>query len=280
MWAHRPWLGRFLPSSAPGHELEAYSRLLNAVEGNTTFYASPQPTIVARWVSQTNPGFRFVFKVPREITHVQRLRDIDRHLNAFLTLMEPLIERTGAVAFQLPPSFAPVDLPVLEAVLANVSTAWRWAVEVRHPAFFDGPDRVALDAVLARHGTERVLLDSRTLFARPPRTEAGRDAWAQKPRLPTLAEPITDRPIVRFIGSDHPDLTEAGLQQWHEVVAGWLHEGRSPTVFVHTPDNDDVPALARGFHAAVALIAPGLSLLDDPLPVDDAEQGSLFDVDD
>ena len=51
-WAHRPWVGRFLPADTrPGTELYAYSRRVNAVEGNTTFYASPQPARVVPSVS-------------------------------------------------------------------------------------------------------------------------------------------------------------------------------------------------------------------------------------
>jgi hypothetical protein len=34
-------------------------------------------------------------------------------------------------------------------------------------------------------------------------------------------------------------------------VAGWLAEGRSPTVFIHTPDNDEALRLARQFHDEV-----------------------------
>ncbi len=38
IWAQRSWVGRFLPAdTATGSELHAYSRLLNAVEGNATF---------------------------------------------------------------------------------------------------------------------------------------------------------------------------------------------------------------------------------------------------
>ena len=41
MWANRAWVGRYLPrETRTGTELGPYSRLLNAVEGNTTFYAS------------------------------------------------------------------------------------------------------------------------------------------------------------------------------------------------------------------------------------------------
>ncbi len=278
MWAHRPWVGRSLPTdTVSGRELHAYSRLLNAVEGNTTFYASPTPASVRRWADQADPGFRFVFKVPRTITHDRRLRDVDHLLTPFLTLLEPLAPVIGALTFQLPASFAPIDLPVLDSLLGQLPRdPWRWSVELRHPAFFEFPDRDIADALLGRHSVERVLLDSRPLYARPPMSEAGRQTWGKKPRIPALTDAITDEPIVRIIGSDHPDVTMAGLRDWHPIVADWLRDGRYPTVFVHTPDNLDAPDLARGFHDAVRQLVPNLAPLPDPLPVGTAEQGSLF----
>lgn len=254
----------------------SYSRLLNAVEGNTTFYALPAPATVQRWAEQAHPGFEFVFKVPQTITHQHRLREVDALLGEFLRLLEPVHHLTGAVTLQLPASFAPVDLGVLDAALRVLPAGWRWAVEVRHRGFFEGPGRAALDRLLARRGVERVLLDSRALFARPPLTEAGREAWERKPRIPALTEALTDRPVVRFIGSDHADLTGSGLVEWQPIVAAWLEEGRTPTFFVHTPDNLDAPALARSFHAEVGLLVPGLRELPEPDPVEDFEQESLF----
>ncbi len=277
MWAHRPWAGRFLPAdTSSGRELHPYSRFVNAVEGNTTFYASPAPSTVARWAHQAHPDFRFVFKVPRHITHELRLRNADADLAEFVDLMAPLGDLIGGMTLQLPASFAPVDLGVLESQISRLPSGIRWSVEVRHGAFFEGPPRLALDRMLARHGVERVLLDSRTLFRQPPLTEAGREVYGRKPRVPALTEPTTDCPIVRFIGSDDRELTAAGLQEWWPIVAGWVAEGRTPTFFVHTPDNADSPGLARAFHAEIGLLVPGLAPLPDPLPLLEADQGSLF----
>ena len=277
-WAHRPWVGRFLPADTrPGSELQAYSRCVNAVEGNTTFYALPQPATVAKWASQALPGFRFIFKVPQTITHHQRLRDIDDEMRAFLDLVEPLHSVVGALTLQLPASFGPADLGALDAVMRRLSSHWRWSVELRHPAFFEGSARDTVDRRLAHHGVERVLLDSRPLFGRPPLTDLGRQAWSRKPRIPALAEPLTDQPIVRLIGSDHADLTLEGLQRWIPIVAGWVRAGRSPTFFVHTPDNHDTLGLAMDFHAAIAAQVPGLAPLPQPA-ADTAEpdQPTLF----
>lgn len=277
MWAHRPWAGRFLPATTPsGRELHPYSRLVNAVEGNTTFYASPARSTVVKWAEQAHPDFRFVFKVPRTITHELRLRDADAEIAAFVELMSPLGDLIGGMTLQLPASFAPVDLGVLESQIRRLPSGIAWSVEVRHPAFFAGPTRLALDRMLARNEVERVLLDSRTLFRQPPRTDAGRETWSRKPRVPALTEALTDRPVVRFIGSDDPALTAEGLHEWHPIVAAWLAEGRTPTFFVHTPDNADSPGLARAFHAEVGLLVPELAPLPEPLPIEQAEQGSLF----
>ena len=250
--------------------------MVNAVEGNTTFYATPAPATVAKWAEQAHPDFRFVFKVPQRITHELRLRDTEADVAAFVAAIEPLHAQVAALTLQLPASFAPVDLGVLDGVLQSLPSGWRWSVEVRHWAFFEGPARFALDRMLARQGAERVLLDSRSLFARLPLSESGRDAWEKKPRVPALADAITDRPIVRFIGSDHDDLTASGLEQWQPIVADWLHDGRTPTFFVHTPDNVESPGLARAFHADVARAVPELGPLPEPLPVDATVQESLF----
>ncbi|HQZ34499.1 MAG TPA: DUF72 domain-containing protein [Ilumatobacteraceae bacterium] len=277
MWAQRAWVGRFLPVDTPsGRELHAYCRLLNAVEGNTTFYATPTPEIVARWRDQALPGFRFVFKVPKHITHDRRLRGIATELTAFCQLMEPLGELVGGFTLQLPASFGPEDLGALEWALRQRSTAWRWSVEVRHAAFFTGVGRASLDAMLGRYSVERVLLDTESLFSHPPITDAGREEWEQKPRVPALHEPLTDHPIVRFIGTDDAEVTAAGIAHWQPIVADWLRDGRTPTVFLHTPDNSGTPALALAFHSALAGMVDDLDQLPTPLPLLDHEQISLF----
>src|SRR4029077_3924472 len=76
MWSYPPWQGRFLPRSlSPRERLSAYATWCNAVEGNTTFYATPARDTVKSWAEQTMADFRFVLKLPRPITHERRLSD-------------------------------------------------------------------------------------------------------------------------------------------------------------------------------------------------------------
>jgi uncharacterized protein YecE (DUF72 family) len=85
MWTHKSWQGRFLAHPLPSHErLRSYASWCNAVEGNTTFYATPARDTVASWARQTDPDFRFVIKFPKLITHERRLTDVDEELRVFL----------------------------------------------------------------------------------------------------------------------------------------------------------------------------------------------------
>ena len=262
MWTHRAWQPRSVPAA---DRLRYYAARCNAVEGNTTFYATPARETVAAWAGQTDPEFRFVVKLPRLITHERRLADTDEPLRLFLDAIEPLGPRTHALWIQLPGSFAPADVPALDRFLRRRSTAHRWAVEVRHPAFFADPYATRrLEKTLAAAGAEWVPFDTTAFYRRPPTSDAERAAWSKKPRVALRSHALTDRPIVRYLGRDAVAETVAGWQPWLAVVAGWLREGRSPTFFVHTPDDADALMLARRFHADVRARVPALEPLPEP----------------
>ena len=276
MWTHKAWPGQEIPATTPaGGELVAYSRVLNAVEGNTTFYATPRPETVRRWAEAVPSNFRFMFKLPKVITHDRRLRHVDVDVTDFLRAMEPLHPLMDPISIQLPASFGPADLDVLEAFVRGLSSSLPWAVEVRDPAFFDGADvERTLNGLLAGHGVDRITLDSRALFEGPCNTAAEQDAFDSKPRLPVRATATGDRPVVRFIGQTEAEPNPAFWAPWVDTCVRWLADGRRPVVFIHTPDNVVAPSLCRRFHAEVSDRVADLAPLPDP-PL--AQEPSLFD---
>lgn len=258
-------LPRSLPASG---RLRAYAGWCNAVEGNTTFYAIPARDTVATWAQQTSPDFRFVVKLPKVVTHERRLAGVETQMRAFLDAIEPLGERAVLWA-QMPGSFGPADVDALGRFLRRLPADRRRAVEVRHPGFFtDAGSTALLERVLADADAEWAPFDTTVFFQSPPVSAAERDTWGRKPRLPRRTRALTDRPIVRYLGRDSVEETVNGWRPWTVVVAGWLREGRSPTVFVHTPDNNDALVLARRFHDEVRALAPGLDPLPEPEPVE------------
>jgi uncharacterized protein YecE (DUF72 family) len=268
MWSYAPWQGRHLPRSlTPRDRLSAYATWCNAVEGNTTFYATPTTDTVRSWAEQTSPDFRFILKLPRTVTHEHRLADVADQVRAFLTAVEPLGERAHALWIQLPPSFGPADLGALAGFLRRLPHDYRYCVEVRDREFFDDPRaEQQLERVLHDVGAEWLTFDTTVLFEGRPESDAEREAWRQKPRLPRRSSALTGYPVVRYIGRDDPERTIAGWQYWADTVAGWLREGRSPTVFIHTPDNVDALPLARRFHEDVRARLPEVEALPEPIP--------------
>jgi uncharacterized protein YecE (DUF72 family) len=268
MWSYTAWQGRYLPESlSPRERLHAYATWCNAVEGNTTFYATPNFGAVTSWAEQTTPDFRFVLKLPKTITHEHRLADVGEPLRAFLAAIEPLGRRVHALWIQLPPSFSPADLGTLTGFLRRLPRGHRYCVEVRHRAFFTDPRwEQQLEQVLGDVGAEWVSFDTTVLFASPPVSDAEREAWTKKPRLPHRSRALTTHPVVRYIGRDDTARTVAGWQPWLDTVTDWLREGRSPTVFIHTPDNIASLELARRFHEDVRARLPEVQPLPEPVP--------------
>lgn len=268
MWGYGPWQGRYLPPSlSPRDRLSAYATWCNAVEGNTTFYATPAVGTVRSWAEQTSPDFRFVLKLPKAITHERRLADVAEPLRAFLAAIEPLGGRAHALWIQLPPSFSPAGVAALAGFLTRLPREHRYCVEVRHRAFFADPrSEQLLERALGTADAEWVPFDTTVLYRSPPSSDAERQAWTNKPRLPRRAKALTAYPIVRYIGRDDNARTIAGWEPWLATVAGWLREGRTPTVFIHTPDNVDALKLARRFHHDVRARVPEVEPLPEPVP--------------
>lgn len=266
IWADRQWIGRYFPVDTPaGHELRPYVTWCTAVEGNTTFYGLPSPRAVERWVEDTPADFRFLFKLPRTITHDRRLRQTEPEVRETLRALEPLGQRASPVSIQLPASFGPDQLPILARFLSGLPTDRQWAVEVRHRLFCEGgPVERALNDLLADNGAERIVLDTRAVFAGPRETPQEIEAVERKPQLTVRPVAVGPNPVVRFIGQTRADANPEWWAKWVPKIAQWLGEGRTPLVFIHTPDNAVAPELARLFHDQVRALVPDLQPLPEP----------------
>ena len=261
LWALKEWKGNFFTDKAkPADFLTQYARFFNAVEGNTTFYSVPSETMVRRWLESTPDSFRFSFKFPRTITHYQKLQQCDTELKAFLTRVEPLGERLNNFMLQLPASFSPAMLPVLEKFLHTLPKDYGYAVEVRHAEFFTQTTmRKRYNELLALLEVDRVIFESRPVHAAPALDEATEEAHERKPRLPVQLDSTAQSPMLRYIG--HPDIeaNRKWLKPWAAQTVRWIEAGLTPRIFLHTPANLQVPQLSRMFHAYIQQRLPDIA---------------------
>lgn len=261
-WSENAWRDYLYPADArPAEFLGLYSRVFNAVEGNTTFYARPAPATVERWAQVMPTHFRFTAKFPGDVTHEGDLREHLESALAFTRLMAPLGERVSPYWLQLSAQFGPSRLGELCHFLDQIGVPV--AVELRNEAFFArGEEERQLNRLLHERGVERICLDPRALFSCTSREPGVLHAQSKKPRVPPRPAAFSQHPQVRFIGHPVLEANESFLTPWVEKVGAWIEEGRSPYVFLHTADNLQAAALALRFHERLMARLPGL----DPLP--------------
>jgi uncharacterized protein YecE (DUF72 family) len=149
----------------PGEShLQRYASRFAVTEINSTFHRPHQARVYERWANAVPAGFRFCAKLPKTITHEQRLVNGDSLLRQFLEEASPLGAKLACLLVQLPPSLA-FDSVVAAGFLEMLRKHWpaKAALEPRHPSWF-APDA---DKLMREWEIARVLAD-------PVRHESGR----------------------------------------------------------------------------------------------------------
>lgn len=105
------------------------------MEVNASFYRFPSPNWVNVW-RKSPPGFDFIFKVHRAITHYAKLRG--KALDFWRRFRRPLKELEDRIAlwlFQMPSGFRPTEknIRVLAEFFQAVGLGNSAVVEFRHP---------------------------------------------------------------------------------------------------------------------------------------------------
>ncbi|MFD1610408.1 DUF72 domain-containing protein [Sphingomonas tabacisoli] len=204
-WAVPRQTAEAFPSD--GSTLERYAARFDAAEINSSFHRSHRPETWERWAASVPPDFRFAVKLPKTITHQQRLVDCDAMLARFAEEIAPLGEKRGPLLVQLPPSLV-FDNEVAETFFATASSTLGCDIvcEPRHPSWF-APDA---DAFLRDLRIARVAADPAPV---PEAQQPG--GW------PGLI-------YVRLHGSprtywSHYD--ESALRDWAERVGPFVRQG-------------------------------------------------------
>ncbi len=130
--------------------------MFSCVEINSSFYRPHKPETYRRWAESVPESFRFSVKVPKEITHVRRLRDCQAPLDRFLSQVHQLGVKLGPLLIQIPPSER-FDARVAEIFFDYFRAGFSGllALEPRHSSWF-GADA---EAMLKERGVALVAAD-------------------------------------------------------------------------------------------------------------------------
>jgi uncharacterized protein YecE (DUF72 family) len=184
-WRYAPWRGTFYPEDLPQKdELSYAASKFPTVEINGSFYSLQRPSSYQRWYAQTPANFVFGVKGGRFITHMRKLREIEKPLaNFFASGVLALKEKLGPILWQFPQSFRydrarfeaffdllPSDTEAAvrlarkrdarlkgRAILStDARREVRHAVEIRHESFLDE----AFIALLRAHNIALVVAET------------------------------------------------------------------------------------------------------------------------
>ncbi len=138
-WTYSGWKGAFYPTNLENwNRLSYYSRFFNFIEVDSTFYYVPSRNIVQGWKNKTPDDFKFTFKFPQVITHVNKLERVTKYLDYFFYVLEPILDKTLILLIQIP-SFmsAKVGLNSLRQFLGKLDKRYKYALEVREASWFE-----------------------------------------------------------------------------------------------------------------------------------------------
>jgi uncharacterized protein YecE (DUF72 family) len=130
-WRYAGWRGVFYPEKLPHRrELEFASRKFNTIELNGSFYSLQRPQSFSQWNLETPEDFIFSVKGSRYITHMLRLRNVERPLaNFFAQGLLRLGAKLGPILWQFPPNFI-FEPERLELFLALLPATHKQAAEL------------------------------------------------------------------------------------------------------------------------------------------------------
>jgi uncharacterized protein YecE (DUF72 family) len=110
-FSYREWVGPFYPRGlAQTDYIAYYAQVFDAVEIDSTYYATPAPSMFERLDRRTPPSFRFTVKAPGAVTHAPPEAALaDEEAQRFLACLEPIRAsgKLGAVLAQFPNGFRP-----------------------------------------------------------------------------------------------------------------------------------------------------------------------------
>lgn len=211
--------------------LTGYAERFGSVELDSVFYRRPSSETVAGWAAATTEDFSFVVRVPREVTHVDRL-GMPARVGRFVESLAPLGPRLHCLLFTTPPTFD-CDVSRFAAILDALPRGLRTAWEFRHPSWLC-PDVLAL---LAERDSAPVVVETFEGAASAELLPGG--ALADRWGFPFV--------YVRFRREIY---TYADLVVWGEILGDVIGEDRD--VYAFFRQSPEAPAYATALQELLA----------------------------
>ena len=223
-WRQASWKPWYQDMPKGESELRRYSRLMNTVELNSTYYAVPQPEQIIKWRREVEDRhFRFCPKVPRAISQAPGPAKAGMLLN-FVERVGLFGRHLGPCFLQLPEHLSFEKWEPLKKLLAYWPSEISLQVEMRHPSWFESYSHIDLWAGAFTEMKIGTVIND---------TPGRRDVLHQQ--VPT------GRLLVRIVGSNSESLDRQRLIHWHKRLRNQL-KGEAHLI-LHFQDEKSIPKI-------------------------------------
>lgn len=227
---NRAHLEGFYPKGTKD-ELAYYSTQLNCIELNSTFYNIPSAYQVATWRDKTPDNFKFFPKLPKLISHDNRLMNVRELTRQFCDIISIFEEKLGSIFLQLHENFSPKEFYALQTMVEEFPETIPLAVEIRNGQWFSD-----------HHIFEKYT----SLFERLNISNVITDTAGRRDLLHMRL--TSSEAFIRFVGSRHTESDISRLNEWAARIQQWHKEGLQKLYFfVHQNADTESPELAVHF---------------------------------
>ncbi len=267
-YSYADWVGPFYPpGTRAGQMLPYYARHFPLIELNFSFYRLPTRLQLARLADQTQPGFQFIVKLPRTLSHERDPRELPALREAVGELQ--LRGQLQGLLCQLPQAqhHDRAGLDWLETLAAELGE-YGLAVEFRHRSWFQAD----VAPWLQERRLDLVAVDAPHLPALYPSglVQSG----------PHIYVRLHSRNAGRWYAGDKErydyDYSDAELGEWVTALqSAAAHTQRAAVLFNNCQRSQAVENAGR-MRKLLTRLAPDLQVVEPPA-WPPPEQRTLFD---
>ena len=221
-WGRKEWINSLYPlKTKEANMLDEYSKHFNTLECNAVFYSIPRHDLIRKWKEKMDenalPGFLFLPKMSRNITHIARLENVQAPLDLFLSAIKEFGPYLGPIFAQIGDNQGPKSFDTVKSFVQSLPKDQKFFMEFRHEEWFSDPViRKELFSLLAEYNIGSIITDS-----------SGR-------RDLVHMELTTPEAFIRFVGNggDFVDSDRKRIDEWIIRLKSWLDKGLQKVYFI------------------------------------------------
>lgn len=229
-WGRKDWVGKLYPPKTKEKDfLYHYSTLFNSIEFNGTYY-NVNAAYIKKWREKTTDDFLFCPKFSQTITHIKRLKNVEKDLDDFFIAVAEFKEKLGPIFLMTHPDFSIKQLDTLKAFIEKLPKDLKIFLELRNNSWYENDYHNGLYTFLKEHKVGTIITDT-----------AGFRNYVHM----HLSTPEC---FVRFVGNGLHQTDYERIDTWVDRINIWMQKGLEKCYFfMHQHDELHSPQLIKYF---------------------------------